>query len=176
MNELISVIIPVYNAEKYLNRCLDSVLNNTYKNLEVILVDDGSTDMSGRICDEYAKKDCRIRVLHKENGGTARARNTGLKIAKGDYIAFVDNDDFVHPCFYEYMLSSMESSSADVAICELTRDMQVDEFNSNKSIIPQLVNKHDFIKETDVLSGGGGTGRVILPHGTNFIKGACLRI
>ena len=86
---LISVIVPVYNAEEYLSRCLDSILAQTYKNLDIILVDDGSTDKSGKICDEYTQKDSRIRVIHKQNGGVSCARNTALSVAKGEYIGYV---------------------------------------------------------------------------------------
>lgn len=93
---LISIIIPVYNAEHYLSRCLDSVLAQTYKNLEILLIDDGSIDTSGKICDEYATKDKRIIVIHKENGGLVSARQAGTKIAQGKYIVPVDGDDWVN--------------------------------------------------------------------------------
>ena len=95
MEDLISVIVPVYNVEKYLNKCIDSIINQTYKNLEIILVDDGSQDSSGKICDEYTKKDNRIKVIHKENGGVSSARNIGLNNATGEWIAFIDADDWV---------------------------------------------------------------------------------
>ena len=95
MKDLISVIVPIYNVEKYLRRCVDSILNQTYKNLEVVLVDDGSPDACPAICDEYAQKDKRIKVVHKQNGGVSSARNTGLDFATGDYIAFVDRDDYI---------------------------------------------------------------------------------
>ena len=91
--DLISVIVPIYKVENYLKKCLDSIVNQTYKNLEIILIDDGSPDNCGKICDEYAKKDERIKVIHKENEGVSIARNAGLKIASGDYIAFVDVDE-----------------------------------------------------------------------------------
>ena len=122
MCKLISVIIPVYNAEQYLDRCLQSVLDNTYQNLEIILVDDGSRDGSGAICDRYAERDSRFVVIHKNNAGTAAARNDALAIARGDYIAFCDNDDYISPYFYEYMLRAMEETGADVAVSETTRD------------------------------------------------------
>ena len=95
MEDLITIIIPIYNVEKYLRECLDSVINQTYKKLQIILIDDGSNDNSGKICDEYKEKDNRIEVMHKANGGVSSARNAGLKIAKGDYITFVDGDDYL---------------------------------------------------------------------------------
>lgn len=106
----ISVIIPVYNVEKYLKRCLDSVINQTYKNLEIILIDDGSTDKSGNICDEYAAKDKRIIVIHKENGGLSDARNKGLDICTGDYISFIDSDDWIENGFYEYVVNNVKDN------------------------------------------------------------------
>ena len=94
---MISIIVPIYNVELYLEKCIESIINQTYKDIEVILINDGSTDKSGIICDKYAKIDDRIIVLHKENGGVSSARNKGLDIAKGDYIAFVDPDDYIEP-------------------------------------------------------------------------------
>lgn len=102
---LISVIIPVYNVEKYLKSCLDSVVSQTYKNLEIILVDDGSVDNSGKICDEYAEKDKRITVIHKENGGLSDARNVGIEKAQGSYITFVDSDDFIEKNFIKILVN-----------------------------------------------------------------------
>ena len=93
--DLISIIIPVYNVEKYLKECVDSVRKQTYKNLEIILIDDGSKDNSGKLCDELAKEDNRIKVIHKENGGLSDARNVGIENATGEYIQFIDSDDFV---------------------------------------------------------------------------------
>ena len=103
---LLSVIVPVYNVEDYLGRCVDSILAQTYKNLEVILVDDGAKDSSGSVCDAYAGKDDRVRVIHKENGGLSSARNAGLDICRGTYIAFVDSDDWIEPDAYENMLKT----------------------------------------------------------------------
>ena len=100
---LISVIVPVYNVEQYLDRCVCSILNQTYQNLEIILVDDGATDSSGRMCDEYAKRDERIKVVHKQNGGLSDARNAGLAAATGEYIGYVDSDDWIEPDMYEKM-------------------------------------------------------------------------
>lgn len=104
MDYVISIIIPVYNSEKYLFECVDSVRNQTYKNLEIILIDDGSIDFSGSLCDQYAMMDQRIRVVHKTNGGVSDARNHGLKIARGDYIGFVDADDLIEHDMYETLL------------------------------------------------------------------------
>ncbi len=116
MKDCISVIIPVYNVEKYLARCVDSVLMQTYTNLEVILVDDGSTDGSGKLCDEYKEKDARIKVIHKENGGLSDARNAGLDIAKGDYIAFIDSDDFVTRFYIENLYYGICKTGAEMAM------------------------------------------------------------
>ena len=110
---LISVIIPVYNVEKYLEKCINSVIGQTYKNIEIIIVDDGSTDKSGLICDFFAGKDTRIVVIHKVNGGLSSARNAGLDIAKGDYIGFVDSDDWIEPDMYECLLCNMLKENAD---------------------------------------------------------------
>lgn len=93
--ELVSVIVPVYNVEQYLEKCIDSIINQTYKNLEIILIDDGSTDSSGKICDSYAARDKRIKVIHQENGGLAVVRNIGVSAASGEYIMFVDSDDYI---------------------------------------------------------------------------------
>lgn len=117
MSDLISIIVPVYNAEKYLKRCIDSLLAQTYQNIEVLLIDDGSPDNSGIICDEYAKKDSRFRVFHKENGGVSSARNLGLKEAKGDYIGFVDADDYIDSKMYEILLSNLVKEKADISVC-----------------------------------------------------------
>lgn len=105
-NVLISVIVPVYNVEAYLPRCIDSILAQTYRNLEIILVDDGTKDASDKICDAYAEKDNRIRVIHKPNGGLSSARNAGIDIATGEYLAFVDSDDWIEPDTYEHLLSA----------------------------------------------------------------------
>lgn len=101
---LISVIVPIYNVESYLNRCVESIVNQTYQNLEIILVDDGSPDNCPQICDDWARKDSRIKVIHKENGGLSDARNAGMNIATGEYISFIDSDDYVALDFCETML------------------------------------------------------------------------
>lgn len=116
MNDLISVIIPVYNVEKYLERCIESVLTQSYKNLEIILVDDGSTDASGNMCDKYAENDKRIRVIHKENGGLSSARNAALDIMTGKYVTFVDSDDFVTEYYVENLYFGIKKTNADMSM------------------------------------------------------------
>ena len=116
-NILVSVVVPVYNVEKYLSRCVDSILRQTYNNLQIILVDDGSNDKSAVICDEYAKKDTRILVIHKTNGGLSDARNVGIDNAKGDYICFIDSDDFVRETYVEGLLCVILEYNADIAVC-----------------------------------------------------------
>ena len=111
---LISVIIPVYNVEAYLPRCLDSVIQNTYRNLEIICVDDGSTDGSPEILRDYAQRDARITLITKENGGVSSARNAGLDRATGEFVAFIDSDDFVHPQYFELLLRAKEETGADM--------------------------------------------------------------
>ena len=122
---LISVIVPVYNIEsEYLERCIRSICNQTYKNLEIILVDDGSNDGSGIICDKFAMEDSRIRVFHKENGGSSSARNLGIKEAKGEYIGFIDSDDYIEPDMYELLAGAVEKYDAPMA--QISRD-EIDE-------------------------------------------------
>ena len=114
---LISVIVAVYNIEEYLVRCIDSILAQTCQELEILLIDDGSTDGSGKICDTYAKQDRRIRVIHRKNGGLSAARNIGLEQARGEYIAFVDGDDWLEPRMYESMLRAVLDNKAQLAVC-----------------------------------------------------------
>lgn len=115
---VISVIVPVYNVQKYLSRCIDSILNQTYKNLQIILVDDGSTDLSGKMCDEIAEKDARVTVIHKANGGLSSARNAGLEVVSGAYVAFVDSDDWIESDTFEYMLNLIKGYDVDIADVE----------------------------------------------------------
>lgn len=122
---LVSVIVPVYKVEQYLPECLDSILSSTYKELEIILVDDGSPDNCPAICDEYARKDHRITVIHQQNQGLVAARNAGLAVATGEYIAFVDSDDVISPIMYEAMVSAIERTGADMAACEYRTDKKL---------------------------------------------------
>lgn len=114
---MISIIIPIYNVEKYLERCMISITNQTYKNLEILLIDDGSTDLSYDICDFWKKKDHRIVVIHKNNGGLSDARNVGINNAHGEYISFIDSDDYVSVDMYQILLDTMERNNADIVIC-----------------------------------------------------------
>lgn len=113
----ISTIVPVYNVEKYLTKCIDSIINQTYKDLEIILVDDGSTDNSGQICDQYAKKDNRIKVIHKENGGLSDARNVGIKNSTGEYLSFIDSDDYIDKDMIECLYNAITNTNSDIAVC-----------------------------------------------------------
>lgn len=117
----ISIIIPVYNVEKYLPQCLESIVNQTYQNLEIIMINDGSTDSCPKICDDYAKKDKRIKLIHKQNGGLSDARNAGLKIATGDFISFVDSDDLVALDFFRTLSETLLENDADIAECEFQK-------------------------------------------------------
>lgn len=121
---MVSIIIPVYNAEKYLHRCLDSVVNQTYKDIEIIIVDDGSTDGSGVICDEYAVKDSRFHVIHQKNGGVSVARQTGLESVKGDYICFVDADDCIEPQMIDEQLREADRTNSDMIICDYYMEIE----------------------------------------------------
>lgn len=113
----ISIIVPVYNTQKYITECVESILNQTYSRFELILVDDGSTDNSGNLCDALAKTDDRVKVVHKNNGGVSSARNAGLEIATGDYIGWVDSDDYVEPDMFEFLLTNALNYNADISEC-----------------------------------------------------------
>ena len=117
LRTVITIIVPVYNVEQYLPSCVDSIINQTYTNLEILLIDDGSQDRCDEICDEYARKDGRIRVFHTENHGLSAARNLGLHEAKGEYIGFVDSDDWIEPDMYEVLLGKMRATGADICVC-----------------------------------------------------------
>ena len=117
MKDLISVIVPVYNVEEYIRECLDSIINQTYKKLEIILVDDGSTDKSGEICEEYRAKDNRIKVIHQENAGLSDARNAGIEIAVGNYIQFIDSDDYIDDDMIETLYNLIIENDADISMC-----------------------------------------------------------
>ena len=150
MNELISIIVPVYNIKEYLPRCVDSLREQTYPNIEILLVDDGSTDGTGALCDELAAKDERIRVFHKENGGSSSARNIGLSKAQGEYIGFVDSDDYVEPDMYECLYRALQEQDAQIA--QVGRN----EIDEQGNLLPDIcippeetefLQSRDFLKE-----------------------------
>lgn len=118
---LVSVIIPVYNVAPFLRQCLDSIINQTYQNIEILLVDDGSTDDSGKICDEYAKNDARIQVIHKKNGGQATARNDAIKVAQGEYVIYIDGDDYIGHTHIQSLIQAAEKYDADFVQCEMEK-------------------------------------------------------
>lgn len=121
MKDFVSMIVPIYNKEPYLKQCIDSILHQTYQNLEIILIDDGSIDNSFSICKEYAKKDKRIKLYHQENKGVSEARNKGLKHATGEYLSFVDADDFIEPNMIENMLKKLKTQQSDIVVCNFER-------------------------------------------------------
>lgn len=141
--DLISVVVPIYKVEKYLKNCIDSILAQTYKNLEVILVNDGSPDRCGKICDEYANRDIRVIVIHKENGGLSSARNAGLEISKGEYIIFIDSDDWIDKNYIESLHQDLKDNDADIAVpafCFLYED-------GSSAVDPRIQNKTVFSAE-----------------------------
>jgi len=117
MNELISIIVPIYNVEIYLEKCLNSIINQTYKNIEILLINDGSSDNSLRICKKYQKKDKRIVLINKKNGGLSSARNAGIDKASGNYLLFIDSDDYIEIDMIEKLYNNIKSNNADISIC-----------------------------------------------------------
>lgn len=148
---LISVIVPIYKVEQYLKQCVESILSQTYTNLEVILVDDGSPDGCPDMCDDFAKEDSRVIVVHKKNGGLSDARNAGLDIASGEYIGFVDSDDFIAKNMYEILIREAEKNNADIALCNYTRvNCNGEKFNEpalQTHVIDHSYSKLEFIGE-----------------------------
>lgn len=157
-NKLISVIVAIYNVEAYLSACLDSVTGQTYQNLDIILVDDGSTDGCPGICDAYEKRDDRIQVIHQENRGLSGARNTGIEKAKGDILTFVDADDRLHPRFCEILYRHMEETGADVAVGNYDFIHRIDE------------EKPDRLRETDVFTKTGYEAQFLFYNGAMCIR------
>lgn len=143
----VSVIVPVYKAERYLQRCVDSILSQTLADLEVILVDDGSPDNSPIICDEYSKKDHRVRVIHQKNAGVAAARNTGLEAAAGEYIAFVDSDDYIAPEMYASMMKIAQKYKCDVVMCDCLKEFSTHSEIYTHNIRPGFYTREQLEKE-----------------------------
>ncbi len=147
MNDLISIIVPVYNIEKYIFECLDSITKQTYENIEIILVDDGSTDNSSKICDEFSKKDERMKVIHKINEGVSKARNIGINEAHGKYITFIDSDDYVDKNYVKFLYDEIISCDADVSICG-TIDIDDNNVFIKKSIpFDNILNSEEALKQ-----------------------------
>lgn len=148
-SELISVIVPIYKVEKYLKKCIDSIINQTYKNLEIILVDDGSPDNCPKICDEYASSDSRIKVIHKKNGGLSDARNAGMTEATGKYISFVDSDDYVSPDFIQSLYDTIVREESDIAECGVVKvyDDKEDGYEISGDESAVTYNTHDALHQ-----------------------------
>ena len=141
-NELISVIVPVYNVRPYLEKCFDSVAGQSYRNLEIILVDDGSTDGSGDLCEELARRDSRVRVIHKKNGGLGSARNAGIDAAKGEIMSFIDSDDWIEPGMYDTMTEIMHRENAQIIACGInTKEEALIELPKNERLSNSMCNK-----------------------------------
>lgn len=176
---MISVIIPVYNTAAYLRKCVDSVLAQSYEELEVLLVDDGSTDESGTICDEYANKDTRVIVLHQENQGVSAARNHALKIAKGEWLSFVDSDDWLELDMYSRMLHIADQTSADIVICDLYEE--IDRKREYRNIWKYIARKSELVFEDNEKYLYGFSYSPVLWNklisrkllGTNFFSEVC---
>lgn len=152
---LVSIIVPIYNVEKYLNCCLHSIIYQTYSNLEIILVDDGSTDKSPKMCDKWATIDKRIKVIHKKNGGLSDARNAGMQIAKGKYIAFIDSDDWVEKCYIEYLYRIIKETGAEISACEIR---QVSDEKTIDNLNNQMLNAKICTTEEALSNILGGKG------------------
>ena len=133
-NYLVSVIVPIYNVQNYLQKCIDSIKAQTYKNLEIILVDDGSPDGCGEICERNKKLDSRIKVVHKENGGLSDARNAGMCIATGSYYVFIDSDDFIHKSMIEELVKAVSETGADIAVCNFKNVSEDDSIDTDKEL------------------------------------------
>jgi glycosyltransferase involved in cell wall biosynthesis len=160
MEYKISIIVPVYKVEKYLGKCIESILGQTFKDFELILVDDGSPDNCGVICENFAKRDERIKVIHKSNGGLSSARNAGLEMATGEYIAFVDSDDFIHQRMYEILYKYAKKYSSDIVICDYLL------VNEGESYIDELRN---FEINAKNFSNIDALKQIYTNNGTTFI-------
>ncbi len=151
MNEKISVIVPVYKVEEYLDKCVESIVNQTYKNLEIILVDDGSPDNCPKMCDEWAKKDERIRVIHKQNGGLSDARNAGIDVATGEFMAFVDSDDYIALDMYEKLYTVLKNNDADVSICSFKsvdeNGKEIDKYKDIKYVENEILDNEQAVNK-----------------------------
>ena len=159
---LISIIIPCYKVEQYLDACMETVISQTYKDLEILLVDDGSPDNTGALCDAWAKKDSRIRVIHKENGGLSSARNAGIEEAKGEYIMFLDSDDTLHREICSHLYHCLEENGAAIAICDLAHVFPGEDADFNVSQEVKTLSAPDAIRD--------------LWYQKNFLPSACAKL
>lgn len=150
---MVSIIVPIYKVEAYLEKCIKSIQNQTYTDLEIILVEDGSPDGCGAICDKYAKEDKRIRVIHKENGGLSDARNKGLDIAAGEYIAFVDSDDYIHPKMIEILMYHLQKAGADLAVCGFRQVEENEEVTFPEYSIAEAVKSAGAVGAAEIFTG-----------------------
>lgn len=151
-NPLITIVVPIYNVERFLRPCIESILGQTYKNLEIILVDDGSTDSCGKICDKYEKIDSRILVIHQENKGLSEARNAGIDAATGEYIAFIDSDDYVRGNYTETLLHALVENDAEIAVCSFQYVDEEGKYIRNSSRLKEkrkLIPESNFLWQTD---------------------------
>ena len=147
MNPKVSIIVPIYNSEKYMNKCIESILNQTLTEIEIILVNDGSTDNSGKIIDNYAKKDNRIKVIHQQNSGPSVARNKGISTAKGKYIGFVDSDDYIESTMYEELYNNANSKNIEVAMCSYNEKHL---YNKAKYVIKANLDSGSIYEKEDI--------------------------
>lgn len=144
---MISIIVPIYKVEKYLDKCVNSILNQTYKDLEIILVDDGSPDNCPEMCDDFAKRDSRVKVVHKQNGGLMSARQAGLRVSKGDYVGFVDGDDWIEPDMYMHFHNAVSKYNSDIIVSEFYFDFGDEQNSSSQNLSKPFFTKDEMINE-----------------------------
>ncbi len=144
-NPLITVVVPIYKVEQYIDRCIKSIVNQTYSNLEIILVDDGSPDKCPKMCDNWAKKDNRIKVIHKENGGLSDARNAGIDIAKGEYITFIDSDDYIDDDYVEFLYNMIREDKTDLSICSHTVIYETGKIIKKETKVRDILSSEDVL-------------------------------
>ena len=174
MDELISVIVPIYKTEKYLRKCVESILNQTYQNLEIILVNDGSPDNSGLICDEYAKKDKRIKVIHQKNSGISVVMNNALDLATGEMIATVDSDDYIHEQFLEILLKNLKEYDADISVCNFTFVNDNEKYKTNRHRIDKEQKEIAVLNRKEALGKLYGGSFAIHSFAWNKLYKKCL--
>lgn len=166
--KLISIVVPVYNVSKYLEACITSIRNQTYKNLQIILVDDGSTDGSGDICDKYRDADNRIEVIHKVNEGLSEARNTGIKNVRGDYFIFIDSDDYIHSQMIEILYKTIEKNNADIALCKRVEiDVCMENFTEKSKVFTD--SQIEGVDNEQILNGRESFGELYKENSVDFI-------